>query len=149
MKRLAILGSTGSIGQQTLEVVRAYPHRFQVVALAAGKNADLLTKQVREFHPKLISLEEPTQAEAFQLMEESGGEVATLKEMATYPEVDMVVLATLGKVGLAPCLAALAAGKTVALANKEVLVMAGELVTQEASRGKATLIPIDSEHSAL
>jgi len=154
VKRLAILGSTGSIGRQTLEVVRAFPQRFEVVALASGRNLTLLKGQVREFKPKLVSTEAPSHVFASEA-KQSGG-VGTelpshvhIEEIATYPEVDLVVVATAGKAGLAPTLAAIRAGKTVALANKEVLVMAGEIVSAEARKHGVEILPIDSEHSAI
>jgi len=143
---LALLGSTGSIGTQTLEVVRAFPQRFQVVGLAAAYNRERLARQVQEFHPRWVSFcgEAPLPGVA-------PGQVAylPLEEMASHPEVDLVVVATAGRAGLVPTLAALAAGKRVALANKEVLVMAGGLVMAQAQRHRAELIPVDSEHSAL
>lgn len=144
MKRLAVLGSTGSIGRQTLEVVRAFPDRFDVVALGCGANISLLREQVAEFRPRLVCTE---------LGAAGGGiteaEHLSLEEIASHHEVDLVVVATSGKAGLAPTLAAIRAGKTVALANKEVLVMAGEIVTAEAQRHKTVIVPIDSEHSAI
>ena len=152
MKRLAVLGSTGSIGRQTLEVVRGFPERFQVVGLAAGSNLQLLAQQAGEFHPRFVW------AEDLKGWGRAGPEPLPLEDMAAHPEVDLVVVATSGKAGLAPTLAALRAGKRVALANKEVLVMAGELVIAEAvrlsaqaeaGRHRATILPIDSEHSAI
>lgn len=142
MKRLAILGATGSIGRQTLEVVRAFPQRFKVVALAAGRNADLLTKQAVEFQPKFVSIQ--IDKDILPAIEH-----LSMEEIASHPEVDLVVVATSGKAGLAPTLAAINAGKTIALANKEVLVMAGEIVTSEAKRHHVDILPIDSEHSAI
>ena len=143
VKHLAVLGSTGSIGRQTLEVVRAFPERFQVVALAAGSNRELLAQQAREFHPRFVWAGD---LEGWAL---TGSEPLAPEAMAAHPEVDLVVVATSGKAGLAPTLEALRAGKRVALANKEVLVMAGELVTAEARQHRATILPIDSEHSAI
>jgi 1-deoxy-D-xylulose-5-phosphate reductoisomerase len=148
--RLAILGSTGSIGRQTLEVVRSHAGRFNVIALAAGGNVTLLEEQVREFRPRLVC----AGREADYLMERasSGGLAvrwAEMEEMAAHPDVDLVVVATVGSAGLAPTLAAIRAGKAVALANKEVLVMAGHIISAEARRSKAELRPIDSEHSAI
>ncbi|MBI2909453.1 MAG: 1-deoxy-D-xylulose-5-phosphate reductoisomerase [Chloroflexi bacterium] len=139
LKRIAVLGSTGSIGQQTLEVARDFPDRLKIVGLAAGGNLGLLAQQVREFGPSLVSF---------------GGEGLDLRrvpmeEMASHPDVDVVVVATSGKAGLAPTLAAIRAKKGVALANKEVLVMAGEVVMAEARRQGVEIMPIDSEHSAL
>jgi 1-deoxy-D-xylulose-5-phosphate reductoisomerase len=143
-KNLAILGSTGSIGQQTLEVVRASPDRFRIVGLAAGKNVNLLAKQISEFGPRFVHYE-ATEARA-QL---PGGkyELLSPEEMATHPEVDMVVIATSGKSGLMPILAAVKAGKRIALANKESLVMAGQIIMSKAN--SARILPVDSEHSAI
>jgi len=146
IKRLAVLGSTGSIGQQTLEVVRALPHRFRIVGLAAGKNIALLSKQIDEFKPKFVyyrDKEAPTQ------LINDDCQLLSLEEIASHPQVDTVVIATPGESGLSPTLAAAKAGKTIALANKESLVMAGELITREARLSKAQILPIDSEHSAM
>jgi 1-deoxy-D-xylulose-5-phosphate reductoisomerase len=144
VKRLAILGSTGSIGQQTLEVVRAFPDRFRIIGLAAGQNLERLARQVEEFKPALIYHQgkrtRPTKA---------GCELLSLEDMARHPEVDAVVIATSGKAGLAPTLAAVKAGKNVALANKESLVAAGEIIAREAKANGAQILPIDSEHSAI
>jgi 1-deoxy-D-xylulose-5-phosphate reductoisomerase len=147
---LAVLGSTGSIGRQTLEVVRSLPDRFDVVALAAGTNVTLLEEQAREFHPRLLCVGR----ESGYLMERmhSGairGQWAEMEQMATHPDVDVVVVCTAGAAGLGPTLAAIRAGKAVAIANKEVLVMAGHIVTAEAKMCGADLRPIDSEHSAV
>jgi 1-deoxy-D-xylulose-5-phosphate reductoisomerase len=143
IKRLAILGSTGSIGRQTLDVVRALPHQFQIIGLATGKNVDLLARQIKEFKPRFIYCKDekarPASAEYQSL---------SLEEMASHPEVDIVVVATSGRAGLSPTLAAVKAGKKIALANKETLVMAGDIITKEAKL-KAQIIPIDSEHSAI
>jgi 1-deoxy-D-xylulose-5-phosphate reductoisomerase len=144
VKRLAILGSTGSIGRQTLEVVRAFPQRFQVVALTGGRNLTLLKAQVREFKPKLVSTESGARGERMP-----GASHLSMEEIAAHPDVEVVVIATAGKAGLGPTLAAIRSGKTVALANKEVLVMAGEVVSAEAKRQGVEILPIDSEHSAI
>ncbi len=144
VKRLAILGSTGSIGQQTLEVVRALPHRFQIVALAAGKNTDLLARQIDEFKPDFVYCQDKKARLA-----NAEYELLSLEDMATHPRVDTVVIATSGQSGLVPTLAAVRAGKNVALANKESLVMAGEIITNEAKINDAQILPIDSEHSAI
>ncbi len=144
VKRLAILGSTGSIGRQTLEVVRAFPDRFQVVALTGRRNLTLLKAQVREFKPKLVSTGSGVRGERM-----SRASHLSMEEIAAHPDVELVVVATAGKAGLGPTLAAIRAGKTVALANKEVLVMAGEVVTAEAKRLGVEILPIDSEHSAI
>ena len=142
MKSIAVLGSTGSIGQQTLDVVMKFPDRFKVVALACGDNSDLLAEQVAQFRPQLVYCARP-------LNLHHSAKSLPMEEIAAHPDVDLVVVATSGKVGLAPTLAAIRAGKQIALANKEVLVMAGEIVTAEAKRYGAQILPIDSEHSAI
>jgi 1-deoxy-D-xylulose-5-phosphate reductoisomerase len=139
VKRIAVLGSTGSIGQQTLDVVRAFPQLFRVVGLAAGRNADLLARQVAEFKPDFVCAEK-----LFPNCQR-----LSMEEIARHPDVDLVVIATSGKAGLDPVLTAIRAGKTIALANKESLVMAGEIVTAEAKRTGARILPVDSEHSAI
>lgn len=146
VKQLAVLGSTGSIGQQTLQVVRALPHRFQVVGLAAGKNINLLAKQINEFKPRFVYYQ-GTNLEGLQA--NANYEFLSLEDIASHPQVDTVVIATSGKAGLGPTLAAVRAGKNVALANKEALVMAGEIITSEAKLNAAQILPIDSEHSAI
>ena len=148
MIRLAILGSTGSIGRQTLEVVRHLRGRFRVVGLAAGRNVTLLEEQAREFAPSLLWADR----EGDYLQQKATGLHARwtpMEEMACHPDVDIVVVSTAGKAGLLPTLAAVRAGKVVALANKEVLVMAGHLVVSAARQHAAELRPIDSEHSAI
>jgi len=144
VKQLAVLGSTGSIGQQTLDVVRALPHKFHIIGLAAGENLDLLAKQIKEFKPRFVYCQDkkarPANAEY---------ELLSLEEIACHPQVDIVIIATSGKAGLSPTLAAVRAGKKIALANKEALVMAGEIITSEAKLNTARILPIDSEHSAI
>jgi 1-deoxy-D-xylulose-5-phosphate reductoisomerase len=150
MTGLAILGSTGSIGRQTLEVVREFRPRFRVVALAAGHNVTLLEEQAREFSPQFLWADR--EADYLHQKTTRGAIHARwtpMEEMASHPDVDIVVVATAGKAGLLPTLAAARAGKAVALANKEVLVMAGHLVVAEARRHEADLRPVDSEHSAI
>jgi len=144
IKKLAVLGSTGSIGQQTLQVVRAFPHRFHIVGLAAGKNTDLLAKQINEFKPRFVYYQGRKACLA-----NAEYEFLSLEDIACHPQVDIVVIATSGKSGLSPTLAAVKAGKNVALANKESLVMAGEIITDEAKQNSAQILPIDSEHSAI
>jgi len=142
VKRVAILGSTGSIGQQALDVIRTLSGRFEVLGLAGGKNLKLLQRQIDEFQPKVFySSIEPD----FRC----GGEFLSMEQIASHPEVNLVIVATSGKVGLGPTLAALRLGKSVALANKETLVMAGELVIAEAEQHQAQILPVDSEHSAI
>ncbi len=148
-KRLVILGSTGSIGRQTLDVVRGLPDRFQVLGLAAGRNVSLLQEQAREFHPRLLWCEDAEARASLEAAAGPGARWAPLEEQAAHPDADLVVVGTVGRAGLEPTLAALRAGKAVALANKEVLVMAGHLVSQAAARGGGQLLPVDSEHSAI
>jgi 1-deoxy-D-xylulose-5-phosphate reductoisomerase len=146
MKRLAILGATGSIGRQTLEVVRSFSDQFEVVGLAAGRDAELLTKQITEFRPKLVSIESASSQERLRSPQY---ELLSLDELASHPDVDLVVIAISGKAGLSPTLAAIEAGKSIALATKEVLVMAGEIITAAAKRRGVEIMPIDSEPSAI
>lgn len=155
---ISILGSTGSIGCNTLRVVEAFgSDRFRVVALGAGRNVSMLADQIARHLPELVSVETETAAHDLraQLFErnldlpriviaEPG-----LVEVATHPQADTVVSATVGAVGLVPTLRGLEAGKRVALANKETLVMAGELMTRAARTSGAELLPVDSEHNAL
>ncbi len=151
-RRIALLGSTGSIGQQTLDIVRCFPEHFQVVALAARSNVELLAQQAREFHPAFVACfaDTPEIEKAARaalpavLLGEQG-----LLAVATHPDVDIVVAATSGLMGLRPTLAAIHAGKTIALANKETLVMAGHLVMQAAREQGVAILPVDSEHSAI
>jgi len=150
MTRLAILGSTGSIGRQTLEVVRDLRPRLRVVALAAGHNITLLEEQAREFSPQLLWANR--EADYLRQKTATGAVRARwtpMEEMAAHPDVDIVVVATAGNAGLLPTLAAARAGKAIALANKEVLVMAGHLVVAETRLHGADLRPVDSEHSAI
>jgi 1-deoxy-D-xylulose-5-phosphate reductoisomerase len=146
IKRLAILGSTGSIGRQTLEVVRAFPDRFRIIGLAAGKNISLLAKQAQNFRPRFVYCQD---GETRGHLPDGACELLSMEEIASHPEVDTVVIATSGKAGLSPTLAAIRAGKMVALANKESLVMAGEIITSEARSHGAQILPVDSEHSAI
>jgi 1-deoxy-D-xylulose-5-phosphate reductoisomerase len=151
-KRIALLGSTGSIGRQTLDVVRAFPEQFQVVALAARSNVSLLAQQVEEFQPELVTCFADTpevEQRARQVLPQAVLGEQGLLAVATHADADIVVAATSGLIGLKPTLAAIGAGKTIALANKETLVMAGHLVTQAAQRSGVSIFPIDSEHSAI
>ena len=148
--RVAVLGSTGSIGCQTLDVIRACPDRFRVVALAAGRNTDLLARQVEEFAPAMVACSSPEALrERLDEAQSRRVQLLTMEEMAREPEVDIVVSAVVGRDGLSPTLAALSVGKVVALANKEAMVMAGSLVSATATRGAAEIRPVDSEHSAI
>ncbi len=153
VRRLAVLGSTGSVGEQTLDVAAQFPERFRVVALAAGRNVEKLAAQVRRFEPALVSVGTP--ASAVELRASIDGartRVVTgaegLLAVAAEP-ADLVVAALVGAVGLEPTLAAIRAGRDVALANKEVMVMAGALVLREVQARGVRLLPVDSEHSAI
>ncbi len=146
-KRLAILGSTGSIGTQTLDIVRAFPDDFRVVGLAARRSLALLEEQVREFSPDLVYCEGTSHEK--QPILDHGCRECGLGEMASHPDVDMLVTATTGDVALAPTCAAIEAGKDVALANKETVVMAGEIVTGLAARHGTAILPLDSEPNAI
>jgi len=141
-KNLVLLGSTGSIGQQTLDIVRAFRDKLRVTGLACGNNTSLFLKQVGEFNPELAYCAAGARLPA-------GVVQTTMEEMAAHPQADMVIVATTGKAGLAPAIAALKAGKTVAIANKEILVMAGALLKQIAAQHKGAILPVDSEHSAV
>ena len=152
MKRISILGSTGSVGRQVLEVIADFPERFQVVGLSAGENRDLLGEQILRFRPEIVSLSQKEYAEELK-REIKGVEVvwgeAGAEAVASYSGADLVVAAIVGASGLKPTLSALRAGKNVALANKESLVMAGKILVREASRYGVNILPIDSEHSAI
>ncbi len=156
MKRLAILGSTGSIGEQTLDVVAGHPDRFDVVSIAAGRSVERLIEQAKQFRPRVVSVGDPAQVSVIEaaLASEPGLEVevvsgdAGLLRVAT-EAADLVVAGLVGAVGLQPVLAAIRAGTTIGLANKEVMVMAGALVRREAASKGVEIIPIDSEHSAI
>lgn len=157
MKRIAILGSTGSIGQSTLSVVETYPHRFQVATLAAGNNADAVFEQAVRWKPRVVSVAKEADAHALRAkLRQAGlaevevvhGAAGTVR-VATHPEVDFVVSAIVGVAGLEATYEAVKAGKSVGLANKECLVVAGELITAEARRQGKPLLPIDSEHNAV
>lgn len=141
---LAVLGSTGSIGTQALDVAAALPAYLRVVALAAGSNIALLNDQIRTFRPELVCC-----AAGRDGIDPGGAAWATPEEIVTHANVDIVLIATTGRTGLMPTLAALRAGKTVALANKEVLVMAGALLRRLIAEHGGSLRPVDSEHSAL
>jgi len=157
MKRIAILGSTGSIGRSTLSVVESYPDRFQVKTLAAGRNLDAAFAQARRWKPRLISVAHEHEAEQLRhrLQQariddvEVAFDASGAIQVATHPEVDFVVSAIVGVAGLEATYEAVRAGKAVGLANKECLVAAGELITAEARRQGKPLLPIDSEHNAV
>ena len=153
MKKISVLGSTGSIGVNTLDVVNRNPDRFEVVALSAGSNIELLAQQTKQFKPKVISIFEERKVVALQErldghpVEILCGERGSV-EVARLSECELVVSGIVGGAGLVPTYEAIRAGKTIALANKETLVIAGQLMI-EAARGKNLIIPVDSEHSAI
>ena len=150
LKQIAVLGSTGSVGRQTLDVVRNQGDRFRVVGLGAGRNIDLLIQQAKEFQPSFISFEETDdRGREAALSSFPSSSFLTQTEIASHPDIELVVVSTSGKAGLAPTLAAIRAGKQVALANKELLVMAGEIVMAEAKLYGIEIAPVDSEHSAI
>jgi 1-deoxy-D-xylulose-5-phosphate reductoisomerase len=157
MKRIAILGSTGSIGRSTLSVAESYPERFQIVALAAGANLEAAFEQARRWRPRVLSIAGEADAEVLRArLKQAGvneidivyGPSGNVK-VATHPDADFVVSAIVGVAGLEATYEAVKAGKTVGLANKECLVAAGELITAEARRQNKLLLPIDSEHNAI
>lgn len=154
MKKIAILGSTGSIGTQTLDVVREHSDELQVVALAAGSNKERLKEQIKEFHPKLVSLSDEKKAQ--ELKEELAGEqvevvcgMEGLIEVAGADSADVVVTAVVGMIGILPTMEAIKKGKDIALANKETLVTAGHLIIPMAKEYGVSILPVDSEHSAI
>lgn len=153
MKSLAILGSTGSIGTQTLDVVRAHPERFRVTALAAHKSDGQIEEQIREFSPAIAVLTDETAAVRLRARYHGATEILSgaegLLAAAVLPTADTVVTSLMGFAGLAPTLAAIEAGKDIALANKETLVVAGELVMNAAKAHGVAILPVDSEHCAL
>ena len=154
MKQIAILGSTGSIGTQTLDVVRQHPDKFSVYALSAHRSVDLLIQQALEFNPAVVCIADETcyrplcEALSDLPIRVLAGEKA-LAEMVTMPAIDVVVAAMVGYAGLRPTIEAIKAKKTIALANKETLVVAGEIIERLAKRYKVDILPVDSEHSAI
>ncbi len=153
MKRVVLLGSTGSIGTSTLKVADDLPDRIQLVGLAAGCNADLLIEQAQRHRPAAVCIHDPAKAAAVRAALPSSTRVLSgpegLIELATQPDADIVLIAIVGTGGLQPALAALRAGKDIAVASKEILVMAGELVMAEARRHGVRVLAVDSEHSAI
>jgi len=153
MKKVVLLGSTGSIGTSTLKVAADLPDRIQLVGLAAGQNAELLLEQTRQHQPAIISIQDPARADdlrnalGFSTRVLAGPE--GLLELATLPEADIVLIAIVGTAGLKPALAAIRAGKDIAVASKEILVMAGEIVMREAAAHGVRVLAVDSEHSAI
>ena len=154
MKNVVLLGSTGSIGTSTLKVVDDLPDRLRIVGLAAGTNAQLLAEQTRRYEPEAVALNDPGQARRLAgLLEGSRTSVLSgcegLLRLATLPSADIVLIAIVGTAGLLPALAAIRAGKDIAVASKEILVMAGETVMAEAAKHGVRVLTVDSEHSAI
>ena len=154
MKKISLLGSTGSIGANVLDVIERNPEKFQILGMSAGNNVDLFAKQIRKFKPRVVALFDtkkiPTLKEQIadldiEILSGEEGSIA----VATLPEADVVVSGIMGSAGLLPAIHALKSGKNLALANKETLVIAGELVLREAKKTNSQIIPIDSEHSAI
>lgn len=154
MKKISLLGSTGSIGTNVLDVIERNPEKFQILGMSAGNNVDLFAKQIRKFKPRVVALFDtkkiPTLKERIADLdiEILSGEEGTIT-VATLTEADVVVSGVMGSAGLLPAIHALKSGKNLALANKETLVIAGELVLREAKKTNSQIIPIDSEHSAI
>ena len=153
MKNVVLLGSTGSIGTSTLKVAEDLPDRIRMIGLAAGNNAELLLEQTRKFEPAAVSLGDPARASGLRAVLGSTPRVFSgpegLLELATLPAADIVLIAIVGTAGLQPALAAIRAGKDIAVASKEILVMAGEIVMEEARRCGVQVLAVDSEHSAI
>ncbi len=154
MKQLAILGSTGSIGVSTLDIVAAHPDKFRIVSMTAGRNLPLLLQQIRQFSPRLVAVLSPADAESLKgLLGAEAPEIVSgidgLTACACHSDVDMVLSAIVGAAGLVPTMAAIESGKDIALANKETLVSAGSLVMEAVARKGVHLFPVDSEHSAI
>ena len=153
-KNLIIIGSTGSIGTQTLDVVRTYPNLFHVTALAAGRNTKAMEAQIREFGPRIVCMWTEEAAEDLRVrVADLDVKVVTgmdgLLQLASMEEGDVFLNAVVGMIGIRPTLAAIAAGKTIALANKETLVTAGHLIMPAAAEAGVPILPVDSEHSAI
>ncbi|MFZ6016110.1 MAG: 1-deoxy-D-xylulose-5-phosphate reductoisomerase [Nitrospirota bacterium] len=155
MKRITILGSTGSIGKSTLDVISRHRERFKVVALAAGSNISLLEKQIKTFAPEIVAVADEASARELQKRVGTRHAVSLLSgqngiaEVASYEKSDFVLSAIVGSAGLIPTILAIRSGKTIGLANKEALVMAGKIVTEEAKKYGVKILPVDSEHSAI
>ena len=155
MKRISILGSTGSIGKQTLDVVRQHKDKFEVVAISANSSVDLLLEQIKEFKPKYVAVYDELSAIKLKSMIPSDIKIEVLsgmeglKAISTLPEIDVFLTAIVGMIGLVPTLEAIRNGKDIALANKETLVCAGNLVMNEAKKYGVSILPVDSEHSAI
>ncbi len=156
MKNISLLGSTGSIGNNVLEVVRKFPDKYKILGLAAGRNLDLLCQQIREFQPELVSVIDEEHADKLRLLLKDISPVPAIvwgvsgsEEVAAMENCSMTISAIVGAAGLLPTLAAIEAGKDIGLANKETLVMAGQIVMEQVRRKQVNMLPVDSEHSAI
>ena len=155
MKRISILGSTGSIGKQTLDVVRQHKDKFEVIAISANSSVDLLLEQIKEFRPKYVAVYNELSAQKLKSMIPSDISIEILsgmeglKVISSLDEIDVLLTAIVGMIGLVPTLEAIKKGKDIALANKETLVCAGSLVMNEAKKNNVSILPVDSEHSAI
>ena len=155
MKKISILGSTGSIGKQTLDVVRQHKDKFEVVAISANSSVDLLLEQIKEFKPKYVAVYNESSYIKLKSMIPLDINIEVLcgmeglKTISSLPEIDVLLTAIVGMIGLVPTLEAIKAGKDIALANKETLVCAGDLVMSEAKKMGVSILPVDSEHSAI
>ena len=153
MKNVVLLGSTGSIGTSTVKVAEDLPDQIRLIGLAAGNNADLLIEQTRRHQPAVISINDPAKAAELQSLFGTSCQVCSgnegLLKLATLPAADIVLIAIVGTAGLQPALAAIRAGKDIAVASKEILVMAGEIVMSEARKHGVRVLAVDSEHSAI
>ncbi|SDY70808.1 1-deoxy-D-xylulose-5-phosphate reductoisomerase [Evansella caseinilytica] len=153
MRKISVLGSTGSIGTQTLDVVRSHPGEFQITALSFGRNADVGLKQIHEFHPAIVCVQSKAIADSIRQQLPLGTKLVYgedgLIEVAVHEQSELLVNAVMGSIGLKPTIAAIESGKDIAIANKETLVMAGQIVTELAEKSGTELIPVDSEHSAI
>src|SRR5688572_30976341 len=153
MKNVVVLGSTGSIGTSTIKVAEDLPDRIRLLGLAAGNNAELLVEQARKHRPEAICISDPGKAQELRDAFGTACEVFSgtdgLLKLATLPDADIVLIAIVGTAGLQPALAAIRAGKDIAVASKEILVMAGEIVMNEARKNGVRVLAVDSEHSAI
>ncbi|WP_377889211.1 1-deoxy-D-xylulose-5-phosphate reductoisomerase [Alkalihalobacillus sp. R86527] len=153
MKKISLLGASGSIGTQTLDIIRMHPELFSLVAFSVGRNIEKAVEIVEEFQPKLLSVQQREDAESLRRSVSRGTKIVYgdegLLEVACHPESTVLVNAILGSIGLSPTMSAIEQGKTIAIANKETLVTAGHLVTEAAKKHGSALLPVDSEHSAL
>jgi len=156
MKKISLLGSTGSVGNNVLEVVRKFPDQYQILAMAAGRNLELFQKQIKEFQPRLVSVIDEEHADQLRSMLSGTSYIPEIvwgvsgsEEVAAFKECSITISAIVGAAGLMPTLAAIEAGKDVGLANKETLVMAGQVVMDQVERKQVNMLPVDSEHSAV